>query len=214
MNAAIDTTLVLVRHGETEWNRQGRIQGHTDSNLTSIGIDQAEAIAVRLAAEAFDRLVSSDLGRAHHTARLIAKHVALEVYTDAHFRERGFGIAEGKTYAEIDREFPGMFSRIRDAAPEFAAPGRESLRQFHERVSSILNKYAVMHAGKSVLVVTHGGVLGAIYRWLTDLPIASRHKIDIPNAGYNRLRHDGNTWRIENWGDVAHLPQRTDSEGI
>jgi probable phosphoglycerate mutase len=214
MNAGIDTTIVLVRHGETEWNRLGRIQGHADSNLTPIGINQAEAIGVRLAGVAFDQIVSSDLGRAHHTAQLIAKHVGLEVEPDVRFRERGFGVAEGKTYAEIDHEFPEMFSRIRDTDPDFAAPGGESRRRFHERVATVLTQYAETHVGKSVLVVTHGGVLAAIYRWLTDLPIASPHKIDIPNAGYNCLRHDGITWQIESWGDVTHLPLRTDSEGI
>ena len=210
----MDTTVVLVRHGETEWNRVGKIQVHIDSALTAIGIRQAEAIGTMLGGREFDHLVSSDLGRARHTAQIIALSVGHEVLLDPRFRERGFGIAEGKTYAEIDQQFPEMFSRIRDTDPDFAAPGGESRRQFYERVCAVMNDYADTYRGKSVLVVTHGGVLAAIYRWLTGLPIASPHRIEIPNAGYNRLQFDGGVWRIETWGDVAHLPQRTDSEAI
>ena len=208
------TTIVLVRHGETEWNRAGRIQGHTDSELTEAGVRQAEAIGGMLGGERFDHLLSSDLGRAMRTAQLIAPNTGLEVRIESRFRERGFGIAEGKTYAEIDREFPEMFSRIRDTDPEYAAPGGESRRQFHERICSVMDEYAISHRGKSLLVVTHGGVLAAIFRRLSGLPIASPHKIDIPNAGYNRLLHDGETWRIQTWGAVAHLSARTDGDAI
>jgi 2,3-bisphosphoglycerate-dependent phosphoglycerate mutase len=209
----VDTKVVLVRHGETAWNRVGRIQGHTDSDLTSTGVRQAKAIGEMLGGQRFDHLVSSDLGRALRTAQLIAPKTGLEVRMEARFRERGFGIAEGKTYAEIDREFPEMFSRIRDTDPEYAAPGGESRRQFHERICSVMDEYANSFRGKSLLVVTHGGVLAAIYRRLSGLPIASPHKIDIPNAGYNCLRHDGHNWQIQVWGEVGHLPARTDSEG-
>lgn len=208
------TTVVLVRHGETEWNRLGRIQGHADSNLTPIGIRQARAIGEMLGGQTFDHMVSSDLGRALHTARLIAPIIGQKVHLEPRFRERGFGIAEGKTYAQIDQEFPEMFSRIRDTDPEYAAPGGESRRQFHDRICSVMDDYADRHRGMSLLVVTHGGVLAAMYRRLMRLPIASPHKIEIPNAGYNCLCHEADTWRIQTWGDVTHLTQRTDSEGI
>jgi probable phosphoglycerate mutase len=211
---SVTTSLVLVRHGETHWNRAGRIQGQTDSELTNIGIRQALAMGAMLAGERFDYLLSSDLGRALQTAQLIAPNTGLEVRIEPRFRERGFGIAEGKTYAEIDLEFPEMFSRIRETNPEYAAPGGESRRHFHERICLVMDEYANSHRGKSLLVVTHGGVLAAIYRRVNGLPIASPHKIDIPNAGYNRLVHDGNRWWIQKWGDVNHLPDRTNSEGI
>jgi probable phosphoglycerate mutase len=208
------TTIVLVRHGETVWNRAGRIQGQTDSELTREGVLQAESVGRRLASMSFDGLWSSDLGRAHHTAAVIAQHVGARVQLESRFRERGFGIAEGKTYAEIDRDFPEMFSRVRDTDPDFSAPGGESRRQFSERVTSALTDYANTHAGKSILVVTHGGVLAALFRWLSGLPIASPHKIEIPNAAFNELLHDHNGWKIKVWGDVAHLPERTDSDPI
>jgi probable phosphoglycerate mutase len=138
----------------------------------------------------------------------------MPVQLEPRFRERGFGVAEGKTYAEIDRDFPEMFSRIRDTDPDYAAPGGESRRQFSDRIATAMTDYAAAHAGESILVVTHGGVLAAIYRWLNNLPIASPHKIDIPNAGVNRLVHEAGNWRIALWGDVAHLPNRTDSDAI
>ncbi len=175
---------------------------------------QAEAIGRRLSDLPFDALYSSDLGRAHHTAAVIAQHVEMPVQLESRFRERGFGVAEGKTYEEIDRDFPEMFSRVRDTDPDYAAPGGESRRQFSERVSTVLADYAHQHSGKTILVVTHGGVLAAAYRWLSGLPIASPHKIDIPNAAFNQLSFDQRVWQIETWGDVSHLTKRTDSDPI
>ena len=208
------TTFVLVRHGETEWNRGGRIQGHTDSRLTADGMTQAEAIGKHLASERFDHLLASDLGRAHHTAALIAPHVNLPIVTHQGLRERGFGIAEGKTYAEIERDHPEMFSRSRDTDPDYAAQGGESRRQFHTRITEALAALAAEHVGRHVLLVTHGGVLAAIFRWLNGLPIASPHHIEIPNAAYNRICLDDGGWQIEVWGSVAHLAARTDNDRV
>jgi len=206
------TTFVLVRHGETAWNRAGRIQGHTDSALTDAGVEQAQAIGRQLAKDRFDHLLASDLGRAHHTASLIAPHVNQTITPHVGLRERGFGIAEGKTYAEIDRDHPEMFSRIREIDPDYAAPGGESRRQFHTRVVATLDSLALQYADRTLLLVTHGGVLAAIYRWLNDLPVASPHQIEIPNAAYNRISCTGSLWRVEVWAGAAHLTERTDND--
>ena len=117
------TRVIVVRHGETEWNVAARIQGHGDSNLTSAGRDQARAIGARLARERIDAMISSDLGRAAETARLIAERCALPIELDARFRERAFGVGEGMTYAESDRAYPGAFALIRDVDPDFVIPG-------------------------------------------------------------------------------------------
>ncbi|HEX9390858.1 MAG TPA: histidine phosphatase family protein [Usitatibacteraceae bacterium] len=199
------TTLVLIRHGETEWNRQARIQGHTDSALTPEGVAQAEAGARRLGREKFDHLVASDLGRTRHTAEILNAPIGLPVSLDAGLRERCFGIGEGRSYAELDAEYPELFSRVRETDPHYAIPGAETRAEFHQRTTAALQAIAADHAGKRVLVVTHGGVLGAVYRWLNDLPIASPHLIDIPNLGYNRIRVSADRWQIETWGDISHL---------
>jgi 2,3-bisphosphoglycerate-dependent phosphoglycerate mutase len=204
--AAITTTLVLVRHGETFWNREGRIQGHLDSTLTANGIAQAEAIGHRLSGESFDVFVTSDLGRARHTAEVVGTHIAQSAQPSSVFRERGFGAAEGKTYAEIDRDFAGLFSRTQETDPDYSVAGGESRRAFHERIVSALNAVAATHAGKRVLIVSHGGVLAVVHRWLNRMPIASAHKVDIPNAAYNRICHLDGNWAIQVWGDVSHFP--------
>ena len=208
------TTFVLVRHGETEWNRAGRIQGHTDSALSAAGVEQAQAIGRQLAEDRFDHLLASDLGRAHRTALFIAAHLDQKITLHVGLRERGFGIAEGKTYTEIDRDHPEMFSRVRETDPDYAAPGGESRRQFHSRVMATLNSLAQEHAGRKLLLVTHGGVLAAIYRSLNGLPIASQHQIEIPNAAYNRISCIDSVWRVDVWAGTEHLGERTDNDRI
>ena len=212
------TTLILVRHGETEWNRAGRIQGHSDSTLTAEGLEQADAMGARLRAslmtEAIDHVVSSDLLRAKRTAQLIATHTGHCVVFDARLRERAFGIAEGKTYAEIDRDHPQMFSRTRETDPDYTATDGESRNQFHQRIVGTLQSITAEHAGKRILVVSHGGVLAAVYRWLNKLPVSSPHKIDITNDAYNRVNAAGSIWKIEVWGDTSHLDIATHNDRV
>ena len=203
------TTLVLIRHGLTEWNREGRIQGHRDSPLTDEGIAQARACAARLQSEAFDQVVASDLPRVRHTAELLLAGRSLPIRFDATLRERAYGIGEGLTYAEMDAIHPEFFSRIRTTDPDFAVEGSESRRQFHLRITTTLRELAAQHDGQRVLVVTHGGVLGVVYRWLNHLHISSPHKVEIPNVAYNRVSVSGDDWALEVWADTAHLPTET-----
>ena len=207
------TTLVLVRHGETLWNREGRIQGHLDSALTAEGIAQARACAVRLRAEAFDHVVASDLLRVRHTADILTAGMNLPVHPEPALRERCYGAGEGRTYAELDAAHPELFSRTRATDPDFAMDGGESRRQFHTRITGALGRIGREHTGQRVLVVTHGGVLGIVYRWLNGLPIASAHKVDIPNAAYNRVAFHDESWTLEVWADTAHLTIKTFEEG-
>jgi probable phosphoglycerate mutase len=207
------TTLVLIRHGQTEWNREGRIQGHLDSALTPEGIAQAEACATRLATEPFDALYASDLPRTQHTAAILNCALHLTMNSRESLRERCFGIGEGLTYAEMDVRFPEVFSRARALDPDFAIEGGETRRQFHSRVRTALQGIASAHAGQRVLVVTHGGVLGVVYRWLNDLPIASAHTVEIPNVAYNRVRVADSQWQLEIWGDTAHLAFESSEAG-
>ena len=154
------TTLILIRHGETEWNREGRVQGHLDSALTSDGIAQACACAIRLQSESIDHIIASDLPRARRTADILNAARNLPIRFEAALRERSFGIGEGKTYEELDAMHPELFSRSRATDPDFAIGGGESRRQFHQRVTGMLAQIVDEHADKRILVVTHGGVLG------------------------------------------------------
>jgi probable phosphoglycerate mutase len=200
------TRFIVVRHGETEWNVQHRIQGHGDSPLTARGRAQADAIAERLAEEHFDALIASDLGRTLETARRIASRTGHPVIADPRLRERNFGEGEGLTYAEIDQRFPGAFSRTSEMDPDYLVPGGETRRQFHHRVMLAFEALALEHYGKRIAVVAHGGVLAAIYRVIHDIPVAHPHTIPISNAAYNAITFEADTWNLEAWDDVAHLP--------
>jgi len=199
------TRVIVVRHGQTEWNVEARIQGQGDSRLTAEGRAQARAIAARLAAQPFDVLVSSDLGRAAATARAIAERCGKPIVLDARLRERHFGVGEGMTYDEVDRAYPGAFARIRNVDPDFVIPGGESRRQFHARVVSAMDSIAKAHDGRTIVVVTHGGVLATFFRHVHSIPLDVAHPIAITNASYNVLAHDGSHWSVETWSDNAHL---------
>ena len=209
MKGAHLTQLILIRHGETVWNREGRIQGHLDSALTEEGVAQAIACGQRLAGESIDAFYSSDMGRARRTAELIGKPLGLSATPIESLRERAYGEGEGLTYAEIDARFREAFSREHAVDEHYAIPGGESKRTFHDRIVAALGDLANRHAGQTVLVVTHGGVLGVVHRWIHGEPVASAHKIAIPNVAINRIEHVQGHWRIDIWGDVAHLDVET-----
>ena len=200
------TRFIVVRHGETQWNVESRIQGQGDSPLTAAGLAQAQAIAERLASEPFDVLVSSDLGRAMQTASAIARRSGHRIVPDPRLRERHFGAGEGMTYTEIDSAWPDAFSRVRETDPDMAVPGGESRRQFHERVKDAFAALAREHQGRRVTVVAHGGVLAALDRMIHAIPVGKPHTGPISNAPYNAVAFDAEAWAIEAWDDVDHLP--------
>lgn len=196
--------LLLVRHGETTWNREGRIQGHLDSPLTERGLAQAQAAAARLARERIDALYSSDLGRAQETARHVAAATSLELRIDGGLRERSFGILEGKTWDEIARDHPDD-ARLLAADPSHAMPGGESLVQFRDRVTGALRRLAREVGAGTIAVVTHGGVLGVLYRVAMEIPLDAPRTYETLNAGVNHFRFVDDRWSIVRWGDADHL---------
>lgn len=200
------TRFIVVRHGETRWNVEARIQGQKDSALTAEGVAQAQALAQRLAGESFDRIISSDLGRAHDTARNIATACGLGIALDPRLRERHFGECEGLTYEEADALHPGAFSRVRSTDPDFVVPGGESRRQFHARVVAGFEALARAHPDETLVVVTHGGVLATLYRHIHAIPLEKAHAIPITNASYNALTFDGARWGVDTWSCTLHLP--------
>jgi len=205
-----EAQLILVRHGETDWNREGRIQGYrADSPLTSTGQAQARQLAARLASEQIQALHSSDAGRARQTVAPIAAAVDLEVIYDPALRERNYGVFEGRTYKEIELEFPDAYLKFRSRDPDYAPPGGESGAQFRDRIVAALERVAAGTAGRRAAVVTHGGVLGIAYRHVTGMRLDSKRDYSLHNASINRIAYAGGRWSLEVWGDVAHLP--TDS---
>ncbi|HEX9451771.1 MAG TPA: histidine phosphatase family protein [Burkholderiales bacterium] len=201
------TTLVLVRHGETAWNVEGRIQGHLDIPLNEIGLAQVAWVGRRLRAESFDAIYSSDLIRAYRTAGPIVANPENDIIRDRRPRERNLGVLQGLTGDEAVAIQPAAWKAFKSRAADLPLAGGESLGEFSRRVVDFVEDVRDRHAGRRVLVVTHGGVLDAAYRHATGMPLSAIRDFPIYNASVNVISHDGGRWKIESWGDISHLPQ-------
>ncbi len=200
------TRLIVVRHGRTAWNADGRIQGHLDIELDALGRRQADALADALDGADVQAIYSSDLRRAAQTAEPLARRLRLPATIDAGLRERAFGRYEGLSFAEIDARWPDQAERWRRRDPEFAAPEGETLRAFRARAVAAVLRLAHAHAGEQIVLVTHGGVLDLLYREAARLPVDAPRTWPLANAGINRLLHADQGLMLVGWGDVAHLP--------
>jgi len=167
------TTLVLVRHGETDWNRDGRWQGHSDTRLNDAGREQARRVAGRL--DAVDVVYSSDLARAQETAEIIGGALGLPVEVDARLRERSFGSWEGLTAAEIEERFEEELARWRVGTGHGAADA-EPFDAFAARIRSFVDDAVSRHPGATVLVVAHGGSIRVIHAHASGLDYVRDHR--------------------------------------
>jgi probable phosphoglycerate mutase len=199
------TRICLVRHGETPWNAERRIQGQIDIGLNETGQRQALAAGHWLRGANIAALYSSDLQRARLTAEAIGAALGLAPVLFAQLRERCYGIFEGLTYAEAQARHPEGYAAFeaRDADYDFGTG--ESLRTLHARVTGKLTELAARHAGQAIAVVVHGGVLDIVNRFVRGNPLEMPRDFLIPNAGLNWIVAVDGTWRIESWGDTAHL---------
>lgn len=170
------TVFALVRHGETDWNRERRIQGSTDIPLNDTGREQARATGALLASRRWTALVASPLSRASETARLIGAELGLgEPELESRIAERDYGQAEGLTGPEIDAMFP-------DGAE---VPGREPREAVAERAVAALHDLAARHPGEAVIVVAHGGVIRSVLETVAP----GRHREPITNGSVHSFRH-------------------------
>ena len=199
------TEILLVRHGETLWNQQGRMQGQHDSPLTPTGLHQARQLGRRLANVPFTALYSSDLGRAHQTARCIADSTGHEIVTDGGLRERHFGIFEGLTNNEIKSRYPEDYELFARRDPEYVMSGGESAAQFMRRVVVTLDRIAGAHNGDTIVVVTHGLVLDALYRTACNMALEIPRGFPLLNCSLNTFRRSPQGWHVVNVCDVDHL---------
>ncbi|WP_326534673.1 histidine phosphatase family protein [Pseudorhodoferax sp.] len=199
------TRFVVIRHGETDWNRQGRFQGQIDVPLNAAGLAQAQRLGERLAAEPADVLVASDLQRTRQTASPLVQAWRIDAEWLPMLREQAFGVLEGLDVPTIEREHPALWAGWIEHKAGFALPGGESVRQFHDRVMQAFATLAMAHAGRTVAVVTHGGVLDMLWRSARGEPLDGRRSCDIPNTGINRLHWRNGRLAIDQWADAAHL---------
>jgi len=197
------TRIILLRHGETAWNVEGRYQGQLDSALTPTGLAQARALGSRLAGAQLSALYSSDLGRARQTAELIAETTGHEVRTDVRLRERHFGIFQGLRKAEL--KSLEQYRLFKAGGSDHVIPEGESAQQAADRSNACLEELAARHVGGDLVVVAHGGTLSALLRHTLGLPLAGARRFARFNASWNVFARRKDRWFLETWGDVSHL---------
>lgn len=199
------TQICIMRHGETDWNVNKRIQGQTDIPLNETGHAQAQALASNTADYDFTAIYSSDLSRAYETAQKIAIKRAFEVKTLPNLRERHFGIFQGLTADEGAQRHPEAYAYYIARDPDYDFVTGESLLRFAGRVETAIDHLAQYHSGETIAVVSHAGVLDILYRKATGRPLHSPRDFSIPNGALNRFRIDERGWHLEAWGDHPHL---------
>jgi probable phosphoglycerate mutase len=205
--------VILVRHGQTEWNDGARFQGHLDSPLTKAGLLQAESIGRRIAKERIAAVYSSDLGRALQTAELIAAPCELAVVTNDRLRERGLGVFQGLSRDEIALRFPEEAKRYYSRDPHYAVPGGESAMGRFLLALGFLDEIAERHKGETIVAVTHGGVVQGMFRHVTEVGFEAPRRFAIRNAAYNVFLRDEAGWSLETWGDISHYPPELAQSG-
>ncbi len=208
---AASTDILLIRHGETAWNAERRLQGHLDIPLNPEGERQAALLAAALAPEAVDAVVSSDLARARQTAQAVAAAKGLALREDEALRERGYGGFEGLLYSEIEQRFPAEFAAWQARDVDARLPeGRnraETFRAFFDRATGAILRLAAAHPGQTLALVAHGGVLECAYRLARGLPLETPRDFKVYNSSVNRFRYHPSSGLLElcSWGEIEHL---------
>ncbi|MBK1686499.1 histidine phosphatase family protein [Rubrivivax gelatinosus] len=203
MNEA--TRLVVLRHGETDWNVGQRIQGQLDIGLNRVGRWQAERAATALADAGLEAIYSSDLSRAADTAAAIGAVAGLQVRFDTGLRERAFGHFEGQSFPELEQRWPEQTLRWRRRDPDWGPEGGERLADFYGRVVPTVLALAARHPGQTVALVAHGGVLDCLYRAATRIALDAPRTWTLGNASINRLLHADGALVLVGWNDAGHL---------
>ena len=201
------TEFLLIRHGETDWNRALRFQGQIDVELNDMGLTQAARLAQHVRHSDWAQASHwhcSDLKRALQTAQPLVDDPSL-LQAESNLREQGFGIFEGKSVDELQRDEATLWAQWRCFDADFELPGGESTRRFHARVMQHLAHLAEQHRGERLVVVTHGGVLDMVWRSVHGLDLSGYRQCQIPNTGLNHVAWQDGVWRILDWARVDHL---------
>jgi probable phosphoglycerate mutase len=203
------TRILAIRHGETAWNVDTRIQGHLDIALNDTGRGQAARLARALAArgEPLAAVYSSDLQRAWDTARALAEATGAPLVPHTGLRERHFGRLQGLTYADIAARHPEDAQRWRMRDPHWVPEGGESLHALHQRVLQTVHALAAAHPGEQIAIVSHGGVLDSLYRAAVGIELSAPRTWKITNTAVHRFLRSGEALTLLAWGDTSHLDE-------
>ena len=198
-------TLLIVRHGETEWNAEGRIQGHTDIGLSERGEEQARSLGQRLADRQIDVAYSSDLKRTSETANLALDGRDITLNETPRLREYHKGIFEGMTLPEIQEKFPAEYPKYLEKDLSYAPEGGETTRDVSIRMASIFDEIKANHLDETVLVVSHGGVLRAAMVSLLGMPLEGNWSFVFGNCGLTMVDTYADNAVLRLFNDISHI---------
>jgi len=206
------TRLLVVRHGETEANAQGRYMGQEDSPITVVGRQQVKAVSARLAAAPIEEIYASDLPRAARTAEAIAEAVGLPVRFERRLREQDVGILMGLTVEEARVAYPAVFRELDALRSDYVIRDGESACQVRDRVAAFVDDVVSRHPNRNVLAVAHGGIARALIWHLLDVPYRSIRYAHCDNTSVSSFVYQRGAWVLEMWNDTAHLPRDVPQE--
>lgn len=201
--------IYITRHGETEWNAEGRIQGHTDVALSSRGQEQARMLARRLAGIQIDAVYSSDLKRAAETARVAVGERDVPLSFTPDLREYNKGVFEGLTADEYREAYPHLYEASMANDLDFAPPNGETIRETSVRLDRIFQQVRQQHMDQNVLVVGHGGSLRAGLVSLLELPLEANWKFVMHNCSLTVVRTYPNNSVLHLYNDTSHITGTT-----
>lgn len=199
------TRILLVRHGETTWNQQSRLQGQVETLLSARGEQQAARLGERLAKEEIDAVYASDLERAWRTAKIVVASRELAVQRSPVWRELSFGDWEGLTYDDVVRRDPELAERRLADPAHVAPPGGENLNDLAQRIMPAAERLRDAHEGQTALLVTHGGPLRVLACALLGLDLNRAWRFETTNCGLSSVRWYDWAPVIELWNDTLHL---------
>jgi len=213
------TEIWVVRHGETPWNTERRVQGWEDTELNAKGLNQARALGTHLAqnllaSHPIAAIYTSDLKRAHQTASIVAEAIGLTPQIEAGVRERNFGVLQGLIFSTMAQYQPEAAKVWQSRDPQAELAGGETLGHFEHRVVEAIDAIAARHAGQRVMVVSHGGAMDIIWRHASQVDLQATREAPLHNASLNRIEVSPEGWKIIDWGDVSHLQQASQDEVI
>ena len=198
------TEIILIRHGETEWNSQKRMQGHSNSDLSSVGQAQIQALGQWMKNVPFDHIYSSDSLRAKQTAEAITQFSGHELKIDLRLREKNLGVFEGLTSEEARKLHPEVFSLFKTAGSKYVIDEGESTQQLQDRALEIVDEIRIKHLEERVLLVTHGGFIRVVMKHSLGLSLETPTRFLIRNTGVFRLVWE-DKWIVSQMGGVSHL---------
>ncbi|WP_368542277.1 2,3-diphosphoglycerate-dependent phosphoglycerate mutase GpmB [Enterobacter soli] len=200
----------LVRHGETQWNAERRIQGQSDSPLTDKGVQQARQVAERARTLGITHVISSDLGRTQQTARIIADACGCDVTLEPRLRELDMGILEKRHIDSLTETEEGWRRTLVNGTEDGRIPDGESMQELSVRMHQALAECLKLPAGSRPLLVSHGIALGCLVSTILGLPAYAERRLRLRNCSISRIDYQESQWLASGWvvemaGDISHL---------